>query len=223
MSLELSMALAAPPGGGLLAPPPPAPPGKEQQVAGVGILLQISMLVLSFVLGHVLRRHRFYYLPEASASLLIGLVVGGLANISNTETNTRTWFNFHEEFFFLFLLPPIIFQSGFSLSPKPFFANFGAIVTFAILGTFIASIVTGMLVYLGGLTFLMYKLPLVECLMFGALISATDPVTVLSIFQELGSDVNLYALVFGESVLNDAVCFYLFPVHASIVSTSSCQ
>jgi hypothetical protein len=74
MALELSMALAAPPGGGLLlAPPPPAPPGKEQQVAGVGILLQISMLVLSFVLGHVLRRHRFYYLPEASASLLIGM------------------------------------------------------------------------------------------------------------------------------------------------------
>lgn len=50
---------------------PPAP-GKEQQAAGVGILLQIMMLVLSFVLGHVLRRHKFYYLPEASASLLIG-------------------------------------------------------------------------------------------------------------------------------------------------------
>lgn len=46
--------------------------GKEQQAAGVGILLQIMMLVLSFVLGHVLRRHKFYYLPEASASLLIG-------------------------------------------------------------------------------------------------------------------------------------------------------
>jgi hypothetical protein len=47
-------------------------PAKEQQAAGVGILLQIMMLVLSFVLGHVLRRHKFYYLPEASASLLIG-------------------------------------------------------------------------------------------------------------------------------------------------------
>jgi len=46
---------------------------KQQQAAGVGILLQIMMLVLSFVLGHVLRRHKFYYLPEASASLLIGL------------------------------------------------------------------------------------------------------------------------------------------------------
>ncbi|KAF8030460.1 hypothetical protein BT93_E2793 [Corymbia citriodora subsp. variegata] len=184
--------------------------GKEQQAAGVGILLQIMMLVLSFVLGHVLRRHKVYYLPEASASLLIGLLVGGLANVSDTETSIRTWFNFHEEFFFLFLLPPIIFQSGFSLAPKPFFSNFGAIVTFAIFGTFIASVVTGVLVYLGGLMFLMYKLPFVECLMFGALISATDPVTVLSIFQELGTDVNLYALVFGESVLNDAMAISLY-------------
>lgn len=200
---------------------PTPTPGKEQQAAGVGILLQIMMLVLSFVLGHVLRRHKFYYLPEASASLLIGLIVGGLANISNTENSIRAWFNFHEEFFFLFLLPPIIFQSGFSLQPKPFFSNFGAIVTFAILGTFIASIVTGVLVYLGGLVFLMYKLPFVECLMFGALISATDPVTVLSIFQELGTDMNLYALVFGESVLNDAMAISLYRTMAMVKSHAS--
>ncbi|KAH9324065.1 hypothetical protein KI387_004243 [Taxus chinensis] len=45
--------------------------------------------------------------------------------------------------------------------------------------------------------------------MFGALISATDPVTVLAIFQELGCNTNLYALVFGESVLNDA-CHIMF-------------
>ncbi|KAI3765424.1 hypothetical protein L2E82_15457 [Cichorium intybus] len=198
-------------------------PGKDQQAAGVGILLQIMMLVLSFILGHVLRRHRFYYLPEASASLLIGkpcsfnpfhthlrnadrdftlvwtgLIVGGLANISNTETSI-------------------------SLAPKPFFSNFGAIVTFAILGTFIASIVTGLLVYLGGVLYLMYRLPLVECLMFGALISATDPVTVLSIFQELGSDMNLYALVFGESVLNDAMAISLYRTMSLVRSNSSGQ
>ncbi|KAM3359616.1 sodium/hydrogen exchanger 6 isoform X1 [Capsicum galapagoense] len=200
-----------------------ASPGKEQQAAGYGILLQIMMLVLSFVIGHVLRRRRFYYIPEASASLLIGLLVGGLANVSNTETSIRAWFNFHEEFFFLFLLPPIILYPHLNsflqkifycfcsiLSPKPFFSNFGAIITIALLGTFIASVVTGVLVYLGGVTYLMYRLPFVECLMFGALISATDPVTVLSIFQELGTDVNLYALVFGESVLNDAMAISLY-------------
>ncbi|KAJ6779173.1 SODIUM/HYDROGEN EXCHANGER 6 [Salix koriyanagi] len=178
----LQMQLSPAGGGGGGGGDSQSPPGKEQQAAGVGILLQIMMLVLSFVLGHVLRRHRFYYLPEASASLLIGLIVGALANISNTETSIRA-----------------------CLSPKPFFSNFGAIVTFALLGTFISSVVTGVLVYLGGLVYLTYRLPFVECLMFGALISATDPVTVLSIFQELGIDTNLYALVFGESVLNDAV------------------
>uniref|UniRef100_R7W6G8 Sodium/hydrogen exchanger 6 n=1 Tax=Aegilops tauschii TaxID=37682 RepID=R7W6G8_AEGTA len=173
----------------------------EQQAAGVGILLQISMLVLSFVLGHLLRRRKFYYLPEASASLLIGtyipirtpspevpgMIVGGFANISNTQKSTRRWFNFREDFFLLFLLPPII------LYP---------------------------LIYLAGLIFIIYRLPLVECMMFGALVSATDPVTVLSIFQELGTDVNLYALVFGESVLNDAVrvLFLRFSLCASFLN-----
>ncbi|GMP75988.1 hypothetical protein CsSME_00032864 [Camellia sinensis var. sinensis] len=208
---------------------PRGSPGKDQQAAGVGILLQIMMLVLSFVLGHVLRRHRFYYLPEASASLLIGLIVGGLANISNTETSIRGWFNFHEEFFFLFLLPPIILypynfllhRNSYDALQKPFFSNFGAIITFAIPGTFIASIVTGVLVYLGGLMYLMYRLPFDECLMFGALISATDPVTVLSIFQELGTDMNLYALVFGESVLNDAMAISLYRTMSLVKSHAS--
>ncbi|XP_019194267.1 PREDICTED: sodium/hydrogen exchanger 6-like [Ipomoea nil] len=200
---------------------PPPRTGKDQRAAGVGILLQIMMLVLSFILGHILRRRRFDYLPEASASLLIGLIVGGLATISDTGTSIRAWLNFHEEFFLLFLLPPIIFQSGFSLSPKPFFSNFGAIVTFAIFGTFIASIVTGVLVYIGGVIYLVYKLPFVECLMFGALISATDPVTVLSIFQELGTDVNLYALVFGESVLNDAMAISLYRTFSLVRSHMS--
>ncbi|WMV26028.1 hypothetical protein MTR67_019413 [Solanum verrucosum] len=191
-------------------------PGKEQQAAGYGILLQIMMLVLSFVIGHVLRRRHFYYIPEASASLLIGLIVGGLANVSNTETSIRAWFNFHEEFFFLFLLPPIILYPHLNsflqkifycccsilLSPKPFFSNFGAIITFAIVGTFIASFVTGILVYLGGVTYLMYRLPFVECLMFGALISATDPVTVLSIFQE-GCDRHLVIIRLIKQTLAD--------------------
>ncbi|RYR31425.1 hypothetical protein Ahy_B01g056229 [Arachis hypogaea] len=179
---------------------------KAEQAAGLGILLQIMMLVLAFVLGHVLRRKKIYVVPEASASLLIGLLVGVLANISHTQTSIRAWFNFHEDLAPVsssFLTPSVLFY-------QPFFSNFGAIITFAIFGTFLASVVTGVLVFLGGFIHLVYGLPFVECLMFGALISATDPVTVLSIFQELGTDVNLYALVFGESVLNDAMAISLY-------------
>ncbi|CAL5087724.1 unnamed protein product [Urochloa decumbens] len=183
---------------------------EEQEAAGVGILLQISMLVLSFVLGHILRRRKFYYLPEASGSLLIGdgLIFGRISSFSS---------------YCLQLYYILDCKSGFNLAPKPFFSNFGAIITFAILGTFIASIVTGLLVYLGGLLYIIYRLPLVECMMFGALVSATDPVTVLSIFQELGTDTNLYALVFGESVLNDAVAISLYRTMATLRTHPSGQ
>ena len=48
-----------------------------------------------------------------------------------------------------------------------------------------------------------------DCLLFGAIISATDPVTTLAIFNDQNVDQNLYALIFGESVLNDAVSIVL--------------
>lgn len=48
-----------------------------------------------------------------------------------------------------------------------------------------------------------------DTLYFGALISPTDPLTILAIFHDMHVDVNLYALVFGESVLNDAVAIVL--------------
>ncbi|GIY33028.1 hypothetical protein CDAR_514871 [Caerostris darwini] len=54
------------------------------------------------------------------------------------------------------------------------------------------------------------ELHLVECLVFSALISAVDPVAVLAIFQEIGVNKNLYFLVFGESLLNDAVTIVLY-------------
>ena len=57
---------------------------------------------------------------------------------------------------------------------------------------------------------LCHKLGGLASLVFGALISATDPVTVLAVFQKLKADVDLYSLVFGESVMNDAVAIVLY-------------
>lgn len=91
-----------------------------------------------------------------------------------------------------------------------FFRNFGAICTLAFIGTTIATAITGILVWLGGEAGFVFNMSLVDALVFGALISAVDPVTVLAVFSELGADPHLYALVFGESVLNDAVSIVLY-------------
>ncbi len=117
---------------------------------------------------------------------------------------------FDPEIFFNVLLPPIIFHAGYSMKKRFFFRNIGSILTFAFLGTVISTFCVGGVMF--GVTRVVPHLvsfSFVDSLHFGALISATDPVTVLAIFNDLNVDVNLYALVFGESVLNDAVAIVL--------------
>ncbi|XP_058984301.1 sodium/hydrogen exchanger 6 [Musca domestica] len=119
---------------------------------------------------------------------------------------------FDPEIFFNIILPPIIFHAGYSLKKKYFFRNLGAILTFAILGTTLSAFLIGALMY-GFVklmpTYLSSSFTFLDTLYFGALISPTDPLTILAIFHDLNVDVNLYALVFGESVLNDAVAIVL--------------
>ncbi|XP_056140470.1 sodium/hydrogen exchanger 6-like [Lampris incognitus] len=121
---------------------------------------------------------------------------------------------FDPEVFFNILLPPIIFHAGYSLKRRHFFRNIGSILTYAFMGTVISCFVIGLTMY-GFVSFMKAIGQLggdfyfTDCLFFGAIVSATDPVTVLAIFNELKVDVDLYALLFGESVLNDAVAIVL--------------
>uniref|UniRef100_A0A7N8WSG9 Sodium/hydrogen exchanger n=1 Tax=Mastacembelus armatus TaxID=205130 RepID=A0A7N8WSG9_9TELE len=124
---------------------------------------------------------------------------------------------FDPEVFFNILLPPIIFHAGYSLKRRHFFRNIGSILTYAFMGTVISCFVIGLVMY-GFVSFMKVVGQLggdfyfTDCLFFGAIVSATDPVTVLAIFNELKVDVDLYALLFGESVLNDAVAIVLSSV-----------
>ncbi|XP_030009679.1 sodium/hydrogen exchanger 6-like isoform X1 [Sphaeramia orbicularis] len=124
---------------------------------------------------------------------------------------------FDPEVFFNILLPPIIFHAGYSLKRRHFFRNIGSILAYAFMGTVISCFVIGLIMY-GFVSFMKVVGQLggdfyfTDCLFFGAIVSATDPVTVLAIFNELKVDVDLYALLFGESVLNDAVAIVLSSV-----------
>jgi hypothetical protein len=74
-------------------------------------------------------------------------------------------------------LPPIIFNSGYTLRRKVFIYYFVPIALFAVLGTFVSSIFVGLLLYGFGQAGASYKMSLAECLAFGSLISSTDPVS----------------------------------------------
>lgn len=110
----------------------------------------------------------------------------------------------------LLLLPPIIFESGFNMQKNAFFRNFGTIMMYSFLGTFIAIFTTSFIFYGMVKLDMMPSFSFRECFAFGSLISATDPVSVLATFKELDANANLYAIVFGESIFNDAITIVMY-------------
>lgn len=101
-----------------------------------------------------------------------------------------------------------------------FLRHLTPICLFAFVGTFVSCLAVAFLLYWvskAGLTG-GFEPTLTELLTFGALISATDPVSTLAVFQSKRVDPHLFYLVFGESVMNDAVGLVLFNAFAKFVS-----
>jgi len=128
--------------------------------------------------------------------------------------------NFSGEVFFMVFLPPILFNSGYELKRELFFRHLKPIVSFAVVGTAVSGIVTGLLLY--GLSTLGWlsddiDMNLLELLTFGSLITATDTVSVLGVLNSKKVNPHLFSLVFGESALNDAVAIVLFKSFSHLV------
>ena len=188
----------------------------EETVAGLAIALLLLVLGVTMVIGAWLKRLRVSWLHQAGAALLLG-VAGGLYMISASLGAHADWvlsygdyLVFDTEFFFLFLLPPIIFESGYRIDADPFFRNVGKIAYFAFVGTVVGALAFGLGMWILGAVGLSHPFSFVDAMMFGTVVGATDPVTVLAIFSDLRVDPDLFAVVFGESVMNDAVAVVLY-------------
>eukprot|EP00966_Prymnesium_polylepis_P011245 259043-Prymnesium_polylepis.1 len=136
---------------------------------------------------------------------------------------------FNEEVFLYALLPPIIFEAGFSLAKGYFFSNLTTILLFAVVGTLLSTIIIGQSCHWAGSAgffasqgsnALDFRTPR-DSYLFGALISATDPVATLSIMGAVNADPIVYTLVFGESVLNDAVAIVVVRILESMDANAS--
>lgn len=138
--------------------------------------------------------------------------------------------------FFLYMLPPIVLDSGYFMPTRPFFENIGTVrdrppqsdsffccaatcvtspppppclqvLWFAVVGTLWNSIGIGMSLFAICQieAFGVQDINLQENLLFASIISAVDPVAVLSVFEDVSVNEALYIVVFGECLFNDAV------------------
>ncbi|KAK9306747.1 hypothetical protein QLX08_002655 [Tetragonisca angustula] len=184
---------------------------EEEHNSSMSIFFVLCVLALGILLIHLMLQTNFQYLPESVVIVFLGGAIGMIINLMSNQNiaNWRKEEAFSPTAFFLVLLPPIIFESGYNLHKGNFFQNIGSILVFAIFGTAISAFVIGAGIYLLGLAQVAYKLSFVESFAFGSLISAVDPVATVAIFHALEVDPVLNMLVFGESILNDAISIVL--------------
>lgn len=203
-----------------LAPPTPKPilpvqtgvkAQEEEQSSGLTIFFSLLVIGICIILVHLLIKFKLHFLPESVAVVSLGILMGGFIKIIEFQelANWKEEEMFRPNMFFLLLLPPIIFESGYSLHKGNFFQNIGSITLFAVIGTAISAFIVGGGIYFLGQAEVIYKMTMTDSFAFGSLISAVDPVATIAIFNALNVDPVLNMLVFGESILNDAVSIVL--------------
>lgn len=162
--------------------------------------IYIGLLLLACVVGIVAKL--ITHLPYTIFLTLVGLVIGVLHLGPPLE---ETGFG-HELIFFVFL-PPLLFQGAFHVELNRLLSHLGPIVCFAVPGVIVSTLLVGGLVWWqGGIASIMVAL------LFGALISPTDPVSVLALFRTARAPEDLRTLVEGESLFNDATGVVLFTI-----------
>ncbi|XP_005360049.1 sodium/hydrogen exchanger 4 isoform X1 [Microtus ochrogaster] len=169
-------------------------------------ILLASLAKIGFHLYHKLP----HLMPESCLLIIVGALVGGI--IFGTHHKSPPVMD--SSIYFLYLLPPIVLESGYFMPTRPFFENIGSILWWAGLGALINAFGIGLSLYFVCQikAFGLGDINLLQNLLFGSLISAVDPVAVLAVFEEARVNEQLYMMIFGEALLNDGISVVLYNI-----------
>jgi CPA1 family monovalent cation:H+ antiporter len=161
------------------------------------VLLGIAMLITGTC--------RNLPVPFTVILVLVGMLLGKLSHLLHFMEPLQD-FSLSPEIMLFVFLPALIFESGFALDARQMIKDLPPILILAIPAMLMSTFVVGLGVWWA------LDVRLIVALVFGALISATDPVAVVALFKELGAPNRLNVLVEGESLLNDATAIVAFTI-----------
>jgi CPA1 family monovalent cation:H+ antiporter len=155
----------------------------------------VLLLLIAAVVAMLTRRLRLPY----SVGLVVAGIVLALMPFAPNITLTK-------DLIFTALLPPLLFEAAFEIPWDRLRRNTAVIVVLATLGVLLSAGVTA-----AGMHFLMHW-QWIGALVFGVLIAATDPVSVVATFKEAKAQGRLLVLIEGESLLNDGTAAVAFGI-----------
>jgi len=181
-------------------------------LVGQGLYMALAA-VIGLGIARLLKR------DNTLGCLVAGVLAGFLLPIINYDTGLRAE-NLHQLVFFV-ILPVLIFDSGWRIDPQRLLRWLGPILLFATLGVVICMLITASLVYYG--IYHPEGFPWIAALLTGAILAATDPVSVVARLRQTNANDELLTLVEGESLFNDAAAVVLFSLIVGVASHSAME
>lgn len=167
--------------------------------------------VLVLFLGIVSRQY-VTWIPYTVIMMLCGGCVGAaLASTSLVDSATlRAWVHMSPTVLLYTFIPILVFESAFMTDTHIFLRSKWQIFALAVPGVAGGAALTAAFAYYAFQQHYSWTWP--ECLMVGAILSATDPVAVVSLLKEIGVSERLATLIEGESLLNDGTAIVIFDI-----------
>src|SRR3954468_11915453 len=164
----------------------------------------ILLIVVGAVVAIAAHRLRIPY--------TVGLVVAGIV-IAFLPLNINIPFN--KDFLFQVLLPPLIFEAALYIEWRELRRDLLVAVTYATLGVVVAAALTAAVMHF----IVSWEWP--AAVVFGVLIAATDPVSIIATFKEAKVEGRLRLLVESESLFNDSTAAVAFTVAVAFAAGES--
>ena len=186
----------------------------EHSSGGIADLVTGIMMLLLVAAITTLMSKRVDKLPLTILLVFVGIAIAA-AGESVPILASLGSFHLTPELVLFVFIPTLIFESAFNLDVRQLTRNILAILVLAVPGLLISTAIIGLIFY--GFT----EFSFMVALLLGAILSATDPVAVISIFKQLGVPERLTILVEGESLFNDATSLVLATLLIGILTVGT--
>jgi CPA1 family monovalent cation:H+ antiporter len=186
-------------------------------LSATSVLALFTLLALSAAIFFAAKRFK---IPYTILLVLAGLLLVPIVQIPFLEPV----FGFLDdlqltpELLFYIFLPVLIFESAFNMNIRKMLESAWTITLLAVVGLLISTLLIATALY-WLLPLIGFDIPFIIALLFGAIISSTDPVAVLALFKEFGAPKRLTMIFEGESLFNDGTAVALFLVLLAVAGS----
>ncbi len=179
-------------------------------ISTLSLLSLTAIAVFSFVISKKIK------FPYTLFLVFVGTILHFASFIPFFEFLSQ--FRLTPEILFYVFLPTLLFEAAYNIKINKLLENIRAISLLAILGLLISTFIIGFGLHYA-LLFFGIEVPVLVTLLFGAIISATDPVAVIALFKEYSAPKRLILLFEGESLFNDGTAVAMFLVILSLIES----